>query len=359
MMLKLIKLEERPPEWDQLIGTFPNKNLFHESAWLDFMVAAYPHTRVDYMEIRRGLELVGFFCAIRSRKFIFSMWESPHYWVYMCPVVEKHVVQSELVDTILAHCLTENIANLTLCNDWLDPGVMQTAGFTQDSNVTQICPLNGGETTVWERMHTNCRTRIRKAEKSGLVVESATDPEFIDEFFPLFSNLLASKGKIPGYNSKQARDLFHHLGSADRLFALRVKHKGRVIGTAFYPHDDRAMYYGDAGYEPDSLPLCPNNLLHWTAMKMAIDRGIPVFNMGGGPQPSRFTKKFGGELQPLLTYRKSFVPLLAQARKAYHFFKREGNNLLNMYKNFYLVWVALANIISIIISKAPVNPELI
>jgi lipid II:glycine glycyltransferase (peptidoglycan interpeptide bridge formation enzyme) len=82
------------------------------------------------------------------------------------------------------------------------------------------------------------------------------------------------------------------------------------------------MYFEDSSYEPDFLHLCPNNLLHWTAMKMAIKRGITTFNMGGGPVPSRFTQKFGGSLQPYLIYRKSFLPFFEQARRAYHFLNR-------------------------------------
>jgi len=325
--MRFIRLEGRPPKWDQLIRNFPNKTLFNESAWLDYVLSVCPHSGVDYLEIRRGPELVGYFCAPRIRKFMFSMWEIPQFWHYMGPVVDPQVDQAKLVDLMLAHCKTEGIASLTLCNDWLDPGVMQAAGFTQESNVTHVCSLTGGAAAVWERMHGTCRTRIRKAEKNGLIVESATDPEFIDEFYPRYVRLLASKGLLPDYEIDQARSLFHHLGSADRLFALRVKLEGKVIATALYPHDDRAMYYWDAGYEPDSLPLCPNNLLHWTAMKLAIERGIPVFNMGGGPRPSRFTQKFGGSLQPLLTYRKSFIPLLDQAQKTYRFFKCEATKL--------------------------------
>jgi len=240
----------------------------------------------------------------------------------MGPVVEPHVDQGELLHLLIEHCRAEHIAHLELINDWLDPSMMQAEGFRVETSVTHVCPLTGGVEAVWARMKGTCRTRIRKAEKSGLTVERVDDSEIIEEFHPQFVRLLARKGLKPPYNLEQAQLLFHHLGSADRLFALRVRLQERVIATAFYPHDDRTMYYWDSAYEPDCLQFCPNNLLHWTAMKMAIERGIATFNMGGGPQPSRFTQKFGGSLQPYLIYRKSFLPFFEQARRAYHFLNR-------------------------------------
>lgn len=320
--MELIRHERRPPEWDKLIGEFPNKTLFHESAWLDFVVAAYPNTCVEYFEIRQGCELLGYFSTISQLKYLFHVWGGPHCCIYKSPLVNVHVDKHELMQLLVAACIKERIAHLVLCDPWLDPDLMEMSGFTSEHHVSQICSLSDGKDSVWARMDGTCRTRIRKAEKSGLTVEAATDPGFIDEFYSRYVTLLAHKGKSPAYGIDHVRHLFAYLGGADRLFALRVKHEGKLIGTAYYLHDERAMYYGDASYDEESLPLCPNNLLHWKAMQMAIERGIPLFDMGGDPHPSRFTQKFGGTLQPVIRYHRSFVPLLYQARQAYHLLKK-------------------------------------
>lgn len=320
--MKLIPLTQRPAEWDKLIREFPNKTLFHESAWLDFVTAAYSNTSVDYFEIRRGCELLGYFCATRRRKFVFSFWEGPKSCIYMAPLVHPQVEQLEIMQLLTDACQKERIAHLALCDSHLAPEIMEGCGFVPDHHISQICSLSDGKDSVWARMYGICRTRIRKAEKSGLTVESATDTGFIDEFYSRFTKVLAHKGKIPGYGINYVHQIFTHLGGADRLFALRVKHEGRVIAEAYYPHDERAMYFGDAAYDIESLPLCPNELLHWTAMQMAIERDIPIFFMGGDPVPSRFTRKFGGTPQPVIRYHRSFVPLLYQARQAYRLLKK-------------------------------------
>ena len=327
--MKLVQLADRPHDWDQQIQRLPNKTLFHESAWLDYLRFTRPHSRIEYFEIRRGLACVGYFCAIRVRKFFYTYWGSPLAWagMYMGPVVEPHVDQEELVHLLTEHCRAERIAHLELANDWLDARVMQAAGFQVETSVTHVCPLVGGVAAVWDGMAGTCRTRIRKAEKSQLIAEEADDPAAVEGFYRLFVRVLTDKGSKPTYSLATAQALFHRLHSADRLFVIRVKHRDRLIAAGFYPHDDRAMYYLDGAYEADCLDLCPNNLMHWTAMRMAIARGIPSFNMGGGPRPSRFTQKFGGSLQPYLTYHKSFMPFFDQARQVYHFLSRRvGDN---------------------------------
>jgi lipid II:glycine glycyltransferase (peptidoglycan interpeptide bridge formation enzyme) len=135
------------------------------------------------------------------------------------------------------------------------------------------------------------------------------------------------KGVVPSYTVERPRALMECLIPREQLFAVRVKYQNQVIGAGFYPHDERAMYYWDSASDAAYLHLCPNELLHWTAMKLAISCGIPAFNIGGGPLPSRFTQKFGGGVVSYNTYRKSFVPLLDTARQLHRFINAVSESL--------------------------------
>jgi hypothetical protein len=262
---------------------------------------------------------VGNFCGLLLKKFVFSMYES--LWlgttVYQGPVVNRDVDQAELARALLEIAKRNGLASLKLVNDWMDATVMRQSGFDVTPSVTQVCPLLPDEAAVWKAMKGNCRTRIRKAGKMGLVAEETRDPAIADCFYSFFLKVLAQKGRLPRYAIDFPRKLMACLFPADRLFAVWVKHQGKVIGAAFYAHDERAMYFLDGASDPACLHLCPNELLHWTAMKLAIRRGIPAFNIGGAPAPSRFSRKFGGGLVPFNTYHKSFVPFLETARQLY------------------------------------------
>ena len=150
--------------------------------------------------------------------------------------------------------------------------------------------------------------------------EVVTDPEIVSVFYRQFQMAMRSKGLTPEFGIERPRALFEHLHAADRLFAVWVKYDGKVIASAFYPHDGQTMYFWEGGYDPQYLHASPNEFLHWTAMKAAIARGISTFNIGGAPNPSRFTQKFGGTLIPHIVYERSlarsFNPVLSSYRQS-------------------------------------------
>jgi hypothetical protein len=226
------------------------------------------------------------------------------------------VDQSEFVRCLVRLCRANRIAHLEISNDWLDESVMRRMGFRVSADVMHVCPLDGGDSGVWARMKGVCRTRIRKAEHSGLRAEMTEDPAIVDVFYSQFTSVLKRRRVAVPYSLATLRSLFRHLVPADRLFAIQVKHQDRVVATGLYPHDERALYYLDSGYDPAYMHLASNELLHWTAIKLAVARGIPMFRIASG-RSSRFTQKFGGTVAPYLIYRQSFVPLVETARAAY------------------------------------------
>ena len=328
-MLEVVQLPGRPDDWDRDSQGFATKTLFHESAWLEFVQTIHPRGELEYFEILQDRAVAGYFCAVRVKKALsLPVYGSPlpEAGMYMGPLVGGDVAQAELVQALVRVCRLKRVACLELANNWLDPQLMSKLGFKVSPSVTHICPLPRDEASAWAALRGTCRTRIRKANKSGLEAEITDDAAIVDDFYLYITQVLERKGRWPQYGIERPRSLMSCLSPADRLFSVRVKYQGRVIGVAFYPHDERSMYFWDGASDPAHLELCPNELLHWTAMREAIRRGIPQFNIGGGPVPSRFTRKFGGEDAPYHSYRMNFVPFLETARNLYHLldFKKSG-----------------------------------
>ena len=319
--LEVVRLAGRPADWDRVIREYATKTLFHESAWLDFVETIHPRGQVEYFEIRQRGETAGYFCAVRVRKaLLFPVYGSPlaETGTSMGPLVSRAIPQADLVQALVELCRSTGIASLEMASDWLEPRLMRRLGFTVSPNVTHLCPLGRSEAAAWAALKGTCRTRIRKAEKCGLEAQITTDSAIVEDFYRFMTQVLQRKNRRPQYGIDRPRSLMACLTPGDRLISVRIRHQGRVIGAAFYPHDERAMYYWDGASDLAHLDLGPNELLHWTAMKEAIRRGIPLFNVGGGPVPSRFTRKFGGGEVPYDTYRRDFIPFLAMARSLYH-----------------------------------------
>jgi hypothetical protein len=306
--MELSLLAERPEDWESETRALVGRTLFHQSAWLDYVTSAFPGMSAQFVRIADGAQLVGYLCALRTKRLLHGIWGSPFpgTGMYLGPMLRSDIDQAEFMRIIDEHCTRSDVAHFSLCNDHLRPGVMEALGFREHRSVTFETPLAGGEGAVWDRMRGNCRTRIRKATKGGLEAELTTDPGVADEFYALYSQVMTWKRMAPEYGVQRPRALLRHLMPANKLFAVRIRHEGRVIAAGLYPHDDHAMYFWDAGYDPEYAHLSPNELMHWAAMKAAIGSGIGVFRIGGAPQPSRFTQKFGGDLVPYVIYEKSY-----------------------------------------------------
>ncbi len=306
--MELNLLAERPEGWECETRDLVGRTFFHESAWLDYIKSAFPSLSVQFIRIVEKAELVGYLCVLRTKRLLLGVWGSPlpGTGMYLGPLLRRDADQAEFMAIIDEYCDRSRVAHLSLCNDHLRPEVMAELGFREQRGVTFESPLIGGERDVWDRMRGTCRTRIRKALKSGLEGELTTDPSVVDEFYRLFGQTMTWKHKVAAYDANRPRELFRHLMPANKLFAVRVKHEGRLIAAGLYPHDEHAMYFWDAGYDPECVHLSPNELMHWTAMKAAIESGISVFRIGGAPQPSRFAQKFGGNLLPYVVYEKTY-----------------------------------------------------
>ena len=63
------------------------------------------------------------------------------------------------------------------------------------------------------------------------------------------------------------------------LFALRVSEPlGRIIATGLFPHDHRTVYFWGGASRIDSWKYSPNDLLQWTVMEIAAQRGLTIYN---------------------------------------------------------------------------------
>lgn len=324
--MELTQLAGRPADWDERIAPFDGKCLFHESAWLDFVLRSNSRAQINYYSVSRGGQCAGYFCAILLGRGVFRLCESPHVGrgMHLGPIVSRDTDSTELLEAVLKTCRRAGIASVEVCFEPLRPAPMQNLGFNTSSVVKYVCRLDGGVDGVWSRMSRKRRTSIRRAEKMGLQAEIADDPSVVDHFYRTYCDVMSRKGLTPGYDANEPRWLLQHLVPSDRVFPICVRREGKIIGVAFYPHDDGAMYFWDGASDPDSLHMSPNDLLHWTAIKLAVARGISVFNMGGGPvpqPPNRFAINFGAELQEFTVYHKSLVPFLTPARQAYRWVK--------------------------------------
>ena len=316
--MDIVQLEEKPADWDKEILRYDTKTLFHETPWLEHIQSIHPNGKLTYFEITEDGQRLGYFCALRLRKALIQIYGSPLGGTgtnYMGPVVNRDTDQVSLVSALQAFVRRSRFTHLELANDWLNPETMLSNGFEMHPSVTHTIELPKDEGAAWDKLKSACRNRIRKAEKNGLEVKIVEDLSLANEYYDQFIEVYAKQGMVTPFGPDRPRSLMQCLVPAKRILPLRITHEDDVVATGLFPFDEKCIYFWGAASWLRFHKLCPNELLHWSVIKFAISRKIPLYNMCGGK--SQFKAKFGGTDIPYNHYSQSSLPMMKQARKLY------------------------------------------
>ncbi len=314
--------DEQSARWDELIAPYESAQLFHRSPWLDYLAAS---RRVDVrLWAIKDLETtVGYFSGGLVKKGPFLVLGSPlKGWGtnYMGPVAGRDLDQRGFLRALDDLARRENLAMAEIESPLLTDDALSANGFSPVPGWTYRVTLDADQDRMWHTLDSTARNRIRKAIKAGLIVEDTDDQIIADEFFDQYSALVQEKGFAPPYPRDYPRLLLRFLKKADLLFALRVRDaSGRVLATGLFPHDDHAVYFWGGASQHEGRDLCPNELLHWSLMRLAAARGLRGYDMCGHGQ---FKRKFGGELVDLRRWHKCYWQSARWARHGYELYHR-------------------------------------
>lgn len=308
--------------WDELISAYPDRQVFHTQAWLDYLMASRG-VQIRRWSVRDGSHTMGYFCAGLVSKGPFRILGSPlKGWGTnsMGPLLCEGVDMGAFLAALDALAKSERLAMVELEHPALDPALMTDWGYASTTLWTYRVEISEDEQAMLKRMSKGRRSGIKKAIKSGLFVEECDDLLLADEYYEQFSGVMHRKGLAPTYPREVPRFLMRSLLPKGRLLALRVRESnGRVLAAGLFPFGNGTLYFWGGASVPERQ-LCPNDLLHWHAIRFAARCGMRCYDMSGwGP----FKKEFGGELATVRRWHKCYWRSARWARKAYEFYFRQ------------------------------------
>lgn len=320
MTYRLLKPEEIP--WERL-DRFEDRCVFQTRAWLNFLAESQGATPV-VAELREGNEVVGYFSGLTFRRFGLKMlgssfpgWATPYIGFNLLPGVPRRDALEALGRLAFGElkCLHFEVSDRLLpLEDGEELGLERGFAETYESDLTLP------EEELFRRMTSACRRCIRKAEKTGLVVEEAGDAGFAGEYYEQLKDVFARQNKVPPYGLQRVQLLLEHLHPTGNLLLLRARTPdGRPIATGIYPGFNKvAHFWGNASWRADQI-WRPNEALHWHAMRYWKRRGMQVFDWGGG---GAYKEKYGVTYVTVPWFYKSRYRALSvlreQARKAFY-----------------------------------------
>lgn len=200
--------------------------------------------------------------------------------------------------------------------------------------------LQNGRDAVSAAFASSVRRAVRKAEKSGVVVERRSDPEAVNEFHRLYGLSVlrwARETRLPEplvkARAQRAEPLskYHavlsHLGDGCGIWL--ASHAGSVVaGLVVLSHGGEHAYWRGAMDVERAGPVRANDLLQVSAIEHACGSGARRYAMGltePGSGLARFKSGFGAELKVSHEYaieshwqsllREGAAPMLAPLRR--------------------------------------------
>lgn len=165
-------------------------------------------------------------------------------------------------------------------------------------------PRNIG--ALWDELTDKTRNMIRQGERVGLrfasdIKEKTDIAKIIGLFYQTHHRL-----GIPPFPPKFYWQLHEELIREGSGFFSAVYSRDDIVSASVILDDHEAFVYAYAGSSSDAWSLRANDFLIWNCLKMAIERGKPLFDFGSDSSRQDsvlfFKKKWGASQIPLTFY---------------------------------------------------------
>lgn len=320
--------------WHELLAADPEALVFQSPAWTDAMCATGEYADASHLyQYADGRSLLLPMVRRTGLPGLLSYEASmPNAWgmgglLSTAPLrsSDTALVFSDLVQRKVIR--TSIRPNPLFADAWarsVPPGVLALP------RSAHVLDLEGGFERVWkEKFASETRTSVRKAERSGVVVECDTTGKHIPVFYELFVQSIlrwASQQHEPAWLSRfranQRDPISKFQKMADRLgsaFKLWVAWVDREPAAAIIVLQDKNASYTRGAMNKDLAgPSRANQLLHRMAIEDACQAGCKRYHMGesgSSSSLSQFKERLGAVPYSYAEYYIERVPITAADRK--------------------------------------------
>jgi hypothetical protein len=295
-------------EWGRRLSAFPDRIVHQSPAYIAFLAETQKAEPV-LAALKEGNETLGHFTGLIVRKFglkilgsPFRGWSTPYMGFNLLPAVPRRTA----VEALSGFAFRElGCIHVEVTDFHLTPEDIRGLGFGHEVHATIVNDLTQTEEALFRNMNSYRRRDIRRAEKHGVRIEEARDPEFAEEFAAQFKDVFAKQGMTPHFGAERIRAVIKHLSPTGMLLLLRARDPaGRCIATGVFAGMDPAAFYWAGASWRQHQDLHPNELLQWHAMKYWKSRGMKTYDLAGTMD---FKRRFGGsEVAALMIYKSKY-----------------------------------------------------
>jgi hypothetical protein len=268
------------------------------------------------LELRDGGRVAGYFSGLTFSRLgvkilgsSFPGWTTPYIGFNLVPGVSR----AEALSAVERFAWNQlKCVHMEVSDPYFTVSDGQASGFDCEFYHSYRTDLTQSEEEIFAGMNSACRRCIRKAEKSGVIIEEAHDLAFAGEFYEQLKDVFLKQKLVPTYDRKRVESLVKKVAPQGRVLLLRARDKeGNCIATGIFPGFNQiAEFWGNASYRSSQI-LRPNELIHWCAMRYWKQRGAKIYDWGGGGE---YKEKYGCSPYSVPWFTKSRYRIVSALR---------------------------------------------
>jgi len=307
-------------EWNEVVEGAEEGTLFHSFEWCK-MLEEYgkvsgkfePYYIIVLNELNKPVGILPLFLTEKENLI------SPPYGDYGGPCVlsslseddKKTVIQlilsksEEIAKGRVKKVLFKTVHEKTL-------GHLRSFGYaTRPKYFTFLLPLTGrGVEDVWRILRRDTKRGIRKAQKSGLLIEEIVEKSSLKSYYEIYKATMRKLGASirPFSFFETLWDVLHPKRS---LYILLAKHADKYVAGIISISWKKTLHiFGNVSL-PESYKLHPNDLVYYETIKWALENNYEMVDFGLTPINKeaglyRFKERWGGNPKTLYAAWKEY-----------------------------------------------------
>jgi len=291
--------------WRRIVESSSGAGLAHAPEWLPIIQRSYGHDPfyLSAEDEEGGAAVLPAFVV--RRPFLGAVVTSMPFLDHGGPCGSSPALRRILIEHLMAEARGIGAKSIELrSSECIDFGVRPA-----EHKVNMCLTIPADADSLWHRLDKDVRYQVRKAERTGLSVESG-GAELLASFYNVFAVRMHELGS-PVHASRFLLAVLEHFGTRARVMLVR---KGTTVvgGLMTIAFKDR-LAVPWASCLKEYFSLCPNMLLYWEALRRACLAGFRRFDFGRSTRDSgthRFKQQWGAEEEPLFWYS---IPIASSA----------------------------------------------
>lgn len=277
--------------WESYVDARGDAAGYHSWRWRQVFTEAFGHEPV-YLIAREGGLITGVLPMVQIKSLLFGRTlTSLPFLNYGGVMADGAEVAQALVEAAQAEARRRRCSHVELRH--------VAAQFPdlpcKQHKVSMRLALGPG---MFEALDRKVRNQIRKAEKSGLVVERG-GAALVDDFYAVFARNMRDLG-TPVYSRRLFEAVMRVFPDRAQIHVVRLN--GLAVAAGLTYRTSQMVQLPWASSLRSHNPLCPNTLLYWDAIGFARESGAAVFDMGRSTPNEgtfRFKAQWGAAPVPL------------------------------------------------------------